>query len=670
MDLFDRYLEDPTLEPITTPEPDQHGFRSLKITDAPNLPDLHRPSLAEARLTMRKVIHDYLKLDTPDYMLLLRPSPGAGKTTAAVEAAVQIGRAKKRVMYAGPRHNFFYDVTDASFKYDPKSVSLWYEWLPRQMGDEDGKGQTCMYTHEINDWMNKGYNAMDFCKGVCGWDCINSTCPYHAQKRIKNPLIFTQHAHLTLGHPLEFDVVFGDENPLGAFCHERTVYQKNVFPASMPPGPLRTMLTTLSFLVSTEKPLFGENLIMALGGPEAVLTACQAYTAPDGAQLFVPNIASIDDAKSAPVYYLNDLLPLLSREAQAVKEGRDYPKRIFASKNRLRLLLRRELSDKLPPHLIWLDGTGNARIYEEIFGRPVVTVDARPKLQGKVYQVWDRANGKSTLVKPKEDGDFKGRRSFQDIERYQEQTITTVNAIIKQHNYQQPALITFKDIKKEFEIKIPGEIKVGHFGGERGSNQFENCDAVFVIGTPMPNLYDLEAMAAQIFFKRDLPFNANFYAIDQAYHFVDEEGKGYRYPVSGYWDDPDLQAVLETMREDEIVQAAHRVRPVSRSAEVWLFTNLPIAQLAPDVLLSMRNILAAPEGVDMFKWQQLCNMLELCVNEGEAVTLQDVADIIDVSLPTAAKYMDILETLPGWQRSITKVATGRGRPQRKITKAS
>lgn len=670
MDLFDIYLKNPYDEDAFIPElPEYQAFRKLQKCAPPPMAELYRPSLDESRDFMTKSIEDYLKIENPDFMLLLRPDPGVGKTTAAVKAAISLAQ-DKRVMYAGPRHNFFNDVLNTSFKHDPASVSLWYEWLPRQLEDTAKEQvETCRYTREITDWMGKGYNAMDFCKGICGWDYINHDCPYHQQKQCQKPLIFTQHAHLTLGHPLEFDVVFGDENPTEAFRYEEFITQKQIVPEAMPPCKLKSMLTTLSYLVTSEKLLFGPDMIAALGGPESVIAACAEFYTPEGAVILTPQVHQIEEAANAPKFYLDKFTSLLSREAQAVKSGENYPKRIFANKNTLRLLLRRDVCDKLPNSMIWLDGTGNARIYEEIFKRKVQVLEAHPKLQGKIYQVPDRAWGKSTLVKPKEDGDFKGRRSYSDIDRYLQQIMTIVNTVIRDYQYQDPVIISYKDLKNEFNSRVFQNIKFGHFGGERGSNEFEECDAVFVIGTPMPNLYDLENMAAQIFFSRDAPFKAEFTQREQAYLYQDQNGEGRCYPISGYWQDEDLQAVLETMREDEIIQAAHRVRPVSRQAAIWLLTNLPIPQLPPDEIITVRELMSAPEGVDQYKWQQLVTMLDLAVNDGEAVTLQDIADIIEVTTQTAAKYMDVLETMPGWQRSVTK-GQRRGRPQRGVVKGT
>ena len=71
---------------------------------------------------------------------------------------------------------------------------------------------------------------MTFCQQACGWDYINNGCPYHKQKNHAEPLIYGQHAHVVMGHPLagQFAVVVGDELPMSTFVHEWTVAAKHI----------------------------------------------------------------------------------------------------------------------------------------------------------------------------------------------------------------------------------------------------------------------------------------------------------------------------------------------------------------------------------------------------------------------------------------------------------
>jgi len=147
---------------------------------------------------------------------------------------------------------------------------------------------------------------------------------------------------------------------------------------------------------------------------------------------------------------------------------------------------------------------------------------------------------------------------------------------------------------------------------------------------------------------------------------VAPHGTGPASATSGYWADPDLAALLWSYREAEIIQAAHRARPINHPVDIWLLTNIPIWELPPDELLTMREILAAPEGVNVFEWDKfVIAVAELCRDFGMA-TKEAIMEVAQLSGPTASKYMDLLEAGGGWERAIVP-SQGPGRPARAIS---
>lgn len=175
-------------------------------------------TVAAARVMINAAMRAYIDLAQPAHALLISVPPGVGKTYAAVRLAEACARWGMRVLYAGPRHAFFLDVLRCA-----EHPEWWYEWLPRQLEDENtGKVETCRHAPHMASWLARGYDAMDYCSSVCGWDYVNNTCGYHAQKEQTEPIIFGQHQHVVGGHILmeSFDVMIGDEYPLGVFLHE------------------------------------------------------------------------------------------------------------------------------------------------------------------------------------------------------------------------------------------------------------------------------------------------------------------------------------------------------------------------------------------------------------------------------------------------------------------
>src|SRR5262249_8778504 len=156
------------------------------------------------------------------------------------------------------------------------------------------------------------------------------------------------------------------------------------------------------------------------------------------------------------------------------------------------------------------------------------------KMIGKVYQIYDRANGKTSLVDDK--------RGFRP-KTYQ--LVEQVEYIVKSRGYANPGVITFELLEGLFS-----KYKHGHFYGERGTNQFVDCDAIFVIGAPLPPRGEILARAKVIFEERDEPFNTTWSS-----KVVPYVGQPWGYDVGGFWHDDDLNAVVRQLREAEIEQA-------------------------------------------------------------------------------------------------------------------
>ena len=618
------------------PDIPPHVGRRLQVIEAPHLAEAqHRVELSVARSEMAAHMLAYLEEPAPEHMLLVRALPGVGKTTAAIRAVEEAAADGRRVVYFGPRHDFFEDVLAIT-----KEPRLWYEWLPRQAGDaECGRCETCVYATEIGQWLARGYEAMLFCSTICGWDYVNKQCRYHEQKRRREPCIFAQHLHSVLGHPLEFDVAIGDEYVMPAFVNDWRIPNRWITPGEMDPRePLTEVLYALRKMTDDGVTVEGGNLLTLLGGAEHVRDACEGYYRMAGS-VIAPTLRRPEDVVNAPYNHLPSLVPLLAREARAFLEyGDGYPHRIQVKPDGLRMLLRNSISAKVPPHLIWLDGTGDPRLYREVFDRPVDVYDARPELKARIYQLYERSNGKSFLL------DQQGRPTSKA-----DQARALVRRIIEQGGYERPAIISFKGIVASEGFD---DMDHGHFYAARGTNAFEDADCLIVLGTPQPTIEGIQEQAKMLFFDRDKPFASEWGERLVPYSYVDEDGKGRAYPCSGFWGDPDLQAVLNSVRESEIVQAAHRCRPVHNSVDIWLLTNLPIDQLPPVELLSLREVMGAPVGVNVFIWKgaldKMDDFLRQAEENGLAISVTEFAERGNVDPGTAKKYMQALVDTGQW----------------------
>ena len=60
--------------------------------------------------------------------------------------------------------------------------------------------------------------------------------------------------------------------------------------------------------------------------------------------------------------------------------------------------------------------------------------------------------------------------------------------------------ISYKDLIPHFKASLPVGVELAHFGAIRGSNDWENCDVVFVVGKNTPREDVVKDIARAIWF--------------------------------------------------------------------------------------------------------------------------------------------------------------------------
>jgi hypothetical protein len=646
---FQRSLE--RKEPETEAQPEEPEwlagiFRGATPCVAPEQAGRARESLDSSRTRTWGGIEFYLDDPTPSGILLVKAAAGMGKTTLGIRAAERQAEKGWRVLVPGPRHLFFEDILAIT-----KQPELWYHWWPRQGQDAPNGGpETCVHKDAIDRWMARGYKAIDFCSQVCGWETIEEKCVYHLQKRRQEPIIFGQHQHVVTGHPMEFHLVIGDECPLTQFQHKWTIPPNWIAWKDMDPeSELTHMLYEMAGIAVSGELLFGRALLDKLGGPRRVLDACADFH-PRG----YPEIHQASQVDAQDYAHLDPLTKLLAHEAEIALRGEDYVYRVLLGKRGLTLFLRRTLDDRLPAHMIWMDATGREGIYQDVMKRPVKMLDAQPEIRGRIYQVIGRSYHKGSVA---EEGDFASKSASRMIA----QAVRVVNKIKEDRGYKNAGIITFKDLADRADL-FPDMLR-GHFWGSRGTNYFEGCDGLFVLGAPSTRPVDLEDAARCLFNKRDAPFRTAWTTIERSFNYVDEEGRGWQHQVAGYWHDPDLQVLQEMNREDEIEQAVHRARPLHRDVDVWLITTIPIANIPLTGLLTYSDVfgMAKDAGVNVWMWEEIVKVAEEAEAVRGAVTTLDMIEKLGVTRATACRYVRAIAKMPGWQEARVLGAERKGK---------
>jgi DNA polymerase III delta prime subunit len=603
---------------------------------------------------IEQAIANYLAEPMPGRALLLALPPGSGKTTAMIAAAEKRAAAGDRVIYAGPRHDLFDDLMAIAQK-----PAWWYEWQPRRAGSETLE-ETCRWAPQMDKWLARGFQAIDFCKQsrVCGWRYLNDSCPYHQQRRVTQPIIYAQHQHVSLTHPLmgQASLLIGDELPLSAFLNPWRIPRGNIAIRDCDED-IDDLLTTLWRLCHEAAPKeaggwSGPALLDLLGGAAAVLELCEAHgQLRPGIDLEPPDVAYPDAVDKLDYGHLPYLLSLLEQEARANLDGMaDYVRRVRVSVDGLTLYMRRR-PGPLPAHVIWCDGTGDGRLYERLLGMPVEVVRPRVEMAGTVYQMYASLNNRAALGWGA-DNDEKRQKVDRKVGDLKAEV-----AQILSRGYERPAIISYKSIIAD----LAGDLERGHFGAERGTNRMGECDCLIVVGTPQPPAPDIERMAAMLYDTRMEPFNLKWSSRD-----VPFEGQPWAWPIGGFWDDPDLQLLLEQLRDAELMQAVHRARPLRRQVDVFLLTNAPIAGL-PVELINLHDLFDAPHGVDPYRWPAIRHYAADRIAAVGTVTSTELAEWAGVEQSTARRYVEALAAQDSY--TLTAQKGSRGRPPLALCKA-
>lgn len=650
LDVLTRALGDlerpaPTLPaaPQEAPPSDDAPARRGLRRAPPDIRDRPYLTIAEGRAVIERAITDYLSDPMPSQMLLIAAPAGIGKTALGVRAAETAAAGGQKVMYVGPRKEFFGDLMTLAAR-----PQWWYAWQSRHDGGGIGLDATCRWSGQIDTWQRRGYAAKSFCSNprICGWNYMHTACKYYAQEQRAKDIIFAQYEHVAMGHLLmqKMHLIIGDELPIRAFLHPWIVPAAAIVPPRSEPGPTHDLVQRLRTLASVPNVIWrGPELLDAIGGAAHIEQISRAYRHDISFAAYEPELRSAYDAEDAPYFHIPWLLQLLHREAERALAGKESISRVRVDPSGLTLLLRRAPGN-LPPHVIWLDATANSALYETLFRRPVQVVQPDVALTGRVYQVWAGLNNKMGMSND-------GLLDSAKIDHVRQQI-----ARILSRAYTCPAFISYKDLVRSLVPSAHAETDaLAHFGGNRGTNRLQDCDCLIVVGAPQPPTPQLLDMAAMLYHERDEPFDSAWSTLDRPF-----EGQPWAWPIGGFWNDAALQTLLDQARESELTQAIHRARPLIRDVDVWLLTNVPLQGL-PVELVSLRDLFGAPEGVDVYRWPEVTHLAAQRMDAAGMVTTADLVDAKVCKPAAARRYLDALSVLHGWDVVIAP-AVGRGKP--------
>jgi len=216
---------------------------------------------------------------------------------------------------------------------------------------------------------------------------------------------------------------------------------------------------------------------------------------------------------------------------------------------------------------IILDATGKEEIYKQSFPRlktEEIKIKLPPELE--IIQIKDGKYGKSYQTE-NEILQFK----FSEL----------INSLEEQNKN------LFISGWKSTAENYPDNFK--WFYGLRGTNKYEDCSTVVILGTPNIRPEHLQE-EARILFKEGPPVD---FTVNKEYvsYNCNIDGKNYAIetPVAI---DARYKALWNTYREDEILQAVHRIRPLLKEkSKIYLLTSLPVPGLSPTKILPIEKLI-------------------------------------------------------------------------------
>jgi len=505
-------------------------------------------STLAARTRILDTITDVLQGRT-EGPVLLAATPGLGKTHLMLEGSVthltESYRAgeRKRVVIACPTRELAREAYERSHRWHLPPV------LERALLEGRNR-ENCEYPTQVAAIGSRGWSPG---QAKCSGCPYREGCEYYGclRRGLKAALIFTSYeqavATLESGE-LQADVVVFDEDPLRAFTGEWNLDLAELAMVQTPEfhGDLRLaarlLSRTVDLALAALQPderlrLRGSELQRLIARAAADLTLDTTETLRAGsisADLLRPEPAamsawSVSQIKGYPSRALGVILAEALRDRARSEEGAEYVGTLSlgvgGDGRALWSACERRRPTRNYPDLI-LDGYGNAAIYEAVLGTPVTEVQAHGDLAASSFQ--------NVPVNT-------SRRALKDDAAPAWRSLRQVVEAAKRGG----AVLVCTYLALADKVAEEYGVEVYHFGRGRGLDAYREIPTVVIFGVPEPPPDAILARACLVWQDEPDPLDPRRSRANR---------RLYR--------DPRIQAVLDSLREAEAAQCAHRVRPV------------------------------------------------------------------------------------------------------------
>lgn len=224
--------------------------------------------------------------------------------------------------------------------------------------------------------------------------------------------------------------------------------------------------------------------------------------------------------------------------------------------------------------------------------------------------------------------------------------IRIIKRLTQEHGYAKLGVVCHKAVEQVFGW-ILGSENVMHFGGLRGSNKLQGCDALFICGTPGGNSEQVVKIALALNPDRREPYGTRdrnghiqpvWEQIPMPYRLTEEGLRRLQQEygvnvvgakrLNGHYIDPELDLISRQLRQAELVQTIHRARITRRNVDVWLLSAV-VTDEPVDWVMQTPPI--GPSGIPWSKWLRIEDWLNGQYERGNRITYVDLAEVTGTS---------------------------------------
>lgn len=501
--------------------------------------------------------------------ILLKTTPGSGKTTKAVEFVNRLAAKGIYAAYFSLSHSIIDDMFDKN-----EGMADWGHW--KRHGTFWDEAANNRQLQEL------GYTIK-----------INCSCEWAAQFRANRPTIMPVEYSLasdidsvTQSHPEyiepqrskvnNFAIRIFDEMDFNKFVGGMDVsYNELAITAASHPNEYvktvsKAFLSIWNNLAAKEH-LSGLNLLEKLGalGTEEVLI--ELHSEKTGIQR-TPWLDADHPANFAPL-----LVPILNEEFDSVNRGHSFNPRIHLIKDendsKLSIRWRKQVPVDIP--VIFMDASADENLLPKVFGGftkksiEVIDVEIPDTVTIKQYP-FKRVGMRALGIRPFNNGK-ESRKTQHNWLKHDLSDIDKSSSV---------SIITFGELEAELEDVVENlgfnSVKTAHYGNLRSLNELEGSDVLILMGCPTPNSDEI-TLTAQAFFYDESLMDTSWGISKEKWNLGN--GRSLEVEMGGFVDD-NLNSFQVQKVEWELFQALHRSRPIrneiGQNKTILVYTNVPI----------------------------------------------------------------------------------------------